>query len=154
MPCALWFCSRYVKTHLIKAICENSIAWQKKNMLPEKFSVFKWSTLESEILYGNRKPFKDDEKWFLFHAKSSFRLWDISIFVLTFSLYRKNGLIRKLRLIRKFMTSFSEAANQKHLIISAMNYSLQNVMHMELVYRIWANSWLLIKQKTKNKDWR
>ena len=31
-----------------------------------------------------RKPFKNDEKCFLFHFKSSFRSQDILIFVLTF----------------------------------------------------------------------
>ena len=34
-----------------------------------------------------------------FHLKSSFRYQDIKIFALTFSLYRKNDLIRKVRLI-------------------------------------------------------
>ena len=41
------------------------------------------------------KPFKNDEKGFLFHVKSSFRSWDIYIFV----------LIRKLWLIFKSMMS-------------------------------------------------
>ena len=51
------------------------------------------------------KPFKNDEKCFLFHLKSSFCFQDISSFVLTFWLFRKNGLIRKIRLVPKFMTS-------------------------------------------------
>ena len=50
-------------------------------------------------------PFKNDGKWFLFHLKSSFRSKDTYIFVLTFWPRRKNGLIRKIRLISKFMTS-------------------------------------------------
>ena len=45
------------------------------------------------------------EKCFLFHLKSSFRSQDIQIFVLTFWACRKNGLIRKIKLISKFMTS-------------------------------------------------
>ena len=35
----------------------------------------------------------------LFHLKSSFRSQDISVFVMTFWSSRKNGLIRKIRLI-------------------------------------------------------
>ena len=35
------------------------------------------------------KAFKNDEKCFLFHAKSSFYSWDIYIFVQTFRLLRK-----------------------------------------------------------------
>ena len=52
------------------------------------------------------KPFKNDEKCFLFHLESSFRSPYIKIFVLTFWSYRKNGLIRKVRLISKFMTTW------------------------------------------------
>ena len=51
------------------------------------------------------KPFKNDEKWFLFHLKSSLRSQDISIFVLSFWQCRKNYLIIKIGLISKFMTS-------------------------------------------------
>ena len=48
------------------------------------------------------KPFKNFEKWFLFHLKSSFRSWDIWVFVLTFWPCRKNDLIRNIKLISKF----------------------------------------------------
>ena len=41
----------------------------------------------------------------LFHLKRSFCSQDILIFVLTFCLCRKNGLIRNIQLISKFMTS-------------------------------------------------
>ena len=37
-----------------------------------------------------------DEKWFLFHLKSSFCSQDIYIFVLTFCSCRENGLIRNI----------------------------------------------------------
>ena len=50
------------------------------------------------------KPFKNNEKRFLFHLKSSFHSQDIWIFVLTFWSCRGNGLIRKIRLISKFLT--------------------------------------------------
>ena len=52
-----------------------------------------------------RKPFKNDEKCFLFHLKSSFHSQDILIFLLTFFSCRKNDLMRKIRLISKFLTS-------------------------------------------------
>ena len=54
------------------------------------------------------KPFKIDEKCFLFHLKSSFRSQGISIFVMTFWLCRKNNLIRNMRLTSKFMASQHE----------------------------------------------
>ena len=34
-------------------------------------------SLRSEAIFDNRKPFKNDEKYFLFHLKSSFRSQDI-----------------------------------------------------------------------------
>ena len=45
------------------------------------------------------------KKHFLVHLKSSFLFQDIQIFVLTFCSCRKNGLIRKIRLVLEFMTS-------------------------------------------------
>ena len=44
-------------------------------------------------------------KTFLYHLNSSFRSQDIYIFVLTLWSCRKNGLIRNIRLISKFITS-------------------------------------------------
>ena len=41
-------------------------------------------TLRSETIFGYWKSFKNDEKCFLFHLKSSFCSQDISIFFLTF----------------------------------------------------------------------
>ena len=60
------------------------------------------STLVSEIIYDNWKPFTNDEKCFLFYFKSP---GDFHIIVLTFWLCRKNGLIRKLWLFSKLMMS-------------------------------------------------
>ena len=51
------------------------------------------------------KSLYNDEKCFLFHLRGSFRSRDISVFVMTFWSCRKNGLIRKIRLTPKFMTS-------------------------------------------------
>ena len=51
-------------------------------------------------------PQKNDEKCFSFHLKSSFCSQVIQIFVLNFWSCRKNGFIRNIRLISKFMTSY------------------------------------------------
>ena len=61
--------------------------------------------VHSETISDNWKPFKNDENFVLLHVKSSFRSWDIYIFVLTYWLCKKSGLIRRLRLIPKFITS-------------------------------------------------
>ena len=46
---------------------------------------FSWRrTLGSETIFGNWKPFKNDEKYFLFHLESFFRSQDFWIFVLNF----------------------------------------------------------------------
>ena len=55
--------------------------------------------------FGSGKHFKNDEKYFLFHLKRSFRSQDIQIFVLTFWSCIKNVLIKKIRLISNFMKS-------------------------------------------------
>ena len=44
----------------------------------------KGALIKSETIFDNSKPFKNDEKCFLFHLKSSFRSKDLSIFVSTF----------------------------------------------------------------------
>ena len=59
----------------------------------------------SPFLFASFKAFENDEKSCLFLLKSSFCSQDIEIFVLTFLSCRKHGLIRKIRLIPKFMTS-------------------------------------------------
>ena len=51
------------------------------------------------------KHFKNDEKSFLFRLKSSFCSQDIYVFVSTFWSCRRNGLIRMIRLISKYLTS-------------------------------------------------
>ena len=42
------------------------------------------STLRSETIFGNWKPFKNGDKCFLFHLQSFSRSQDIKVFVLTF----------------------------------------------------------------------
>ena len=51
------------------------------------------------------KPFKNDKKCFLFRLKSFFCSQDVYVFFTTFWSCRKSSLIRKIRLISKFMTS-------------------------------------------------
>ena len=36
-----------------------------------------WRALMSETIFGDWKPFKHDEKCFLFHLNSSFRFQDV-----------------------------------------------------------------------------
>ena len=82
--------------------------WAKKNICGGLELLFKSRLLPSKKVSFYLlpwKPFKDDEKCFLFHIKSSFRSQDILTFVLKFRSYRRNDLIRKIRLISKIMTS-------------------------------------------------
>ena len=60
-------------------------------------------TLRPETVFGNWKPFKNDEKCFLFHLKS-FLLSRSFSFCLDFLIMYKNGLIKKIRLISNFLT--------------------------------------------------
>ena len=50
------------------------------------------------------KPFKSNEKRFLFHVKSSFRSLRYLIFVPTFLVMYEDGFMLKLRLISKLIT--------------------------------------------------
>ena len=63
-------------------------------------------TFRSETIFGTWKPFKVDEKCFLFHLEILFVL-KILTFCYGFLFMWKNGLIRKIRLIWKFITSKS-----------------------------------------------
>ena len=54
-----------------------------------KFSIFKRPTLRSEKISDNWKHCKNNEKCLFFHPESSFRSWDIHIFIQTFGLCRK-----------------------------------------------------------------
>ena len=53
----------------------------------------KW--LASEWIYDNWKPFKNDEKPFLFQVKSSFRSWDVFILLFLILLFLIFGIGRK-----------------------------------------------------------
>ena len=83
----------------IQVIIMVQIQWK----LMTKF-FFQRRTLRSETIFDNWKLFKNDEKYFLFHLKSSFRCKHIQVLVTLFWSCRKNGSIRKIRLISKSMT--------------------------------------------------
>ena len=53
------------------------------------------SYVPKTVLLLQWKPFKNNEKCFLYHLKSPFRSQDILIFVLNFWPFRKKGLIKK-----------------------------------------------------------
>ena len=73
------------------------------------------------------KPFKNDENCLLFHLKSSFRSQDIQIFILTFWSCRRNGLIRKTRLISKFW--------RRNLVNKQLQYTYCPISHKEKTTR-------------------
>ena len=73
------------------------------NTLEESFKV-RLSHSKKLFYLLQLKAFKNDEKWFLFHPKSSFLSQDIELFVLTFWSCRKNCLIKKIRILSKFVT--------------------------------------------------
>ena len=72
------------------------------------------------------KTFKNGEKCFLFHLKSSFRSQDIYVFVMTFWSCMKKGLIRKIRLTSKFMTSQPAQQTITIHILSNISWSKGN----------------------------
>ena len=56
-------------------------------------------------MFGNWNHFKNDEKCFLFHLKSSISFSRYLNFCLDFLVMQQNGLIRKTSLVTKFLTS-------------------------------------------------
>ena len=62
-------------------------------------------TLRSETIFCKWKPYKNDEKCFLFHLKVLFVLQIFKFLPWLFGHLDKNNLIRKIASISKFMTS-------------------------------------------------
>ena len=106
-------------------------------------------TLNSLAISGNWKPFKNDEKCYLFYLKSSFCFQDILNFCPVFLVMQKNGLIRRLRLISKFMTSqtgkqiitthilpnISRTKNNQTMKFGhAIEYNTRNIVFLEKSY--------------------
>ena len=72
----------------------------------EKTNYLNWTaTFQKNCYLFDWKPFRNDEKCFLFHLKSFFRSQDIWDFISTFWSCRKNGLIWKIRLTSKLIMS-------------------------------------------------
>ena len=97
------------------------------------------------------KPFKSDEKCFLFCFKSSFRSQDILVFVTTFRSCRKNDLIRKIRLTSRFMTSQPGLETIAIQILSNISQSKGN-QTMKLVQT--SSRPLFIFLKKANMSWK
>ena len=82
-----------------------------------------------------------------FHLKNSFRSQDIYVFVTTFWSCRRNGLIRKISLTSKFMTSqpglqliaihtlpniSQSKGNQRMKLGLLIEYNKRNIFHQKL----------------------
>ena len=82
-----------------------------------------------------------------FHLKNSFRSQDIYVFVTTFWSCRRNGLIRKITLTSKFMTSqpglqliaihtlpniSQSKGNQRMKLGLLIEYNKRNIFHQKL----------------------
>ena len=83
--------SVYINVNLLPYV----LLWMLKldpHLLKKLFYLLQW------------KPFKNYKKHFLFRLKSFFHSQYNWIFIFTFWSCRKNGLIRKIRLISKFVT--------------------------------------------------
>ena len=90
--CKIWLAKKSLKMVIFQQELLKSDSNHPKKKQKKAFYFLQWS------------PFKNDEKCFLYHLKSSFRSQDIYIFVMTFWSYRKSSLIRKISLTEKFMT--------------------------------------------------
>ena len=89
-----------MKNYGLKGLCclSQTVSTTSKLLLG-LFKVGISPSKKSFFIFFNEGPLKIMEEASFFHLKSSFRYQDIKIFALTFSLYRKNDLIRKVRLI-------------------------------------------------------
>ena len=88
---------------------EQFIIWLS-TALEMRFSIQDFLSLDSHlpkkyILFASVKALKNDENAFYFILKVLFVFKIVNLFVLTFWSYRKNGLIKNIRLISKFMSS-------------------------------------------------
>ena len=92
-----------IVTFIVNNACSSSIMLAHHQFLFLLFLLESWKgTLTSETIFGNWKSFKNEGKGFLFHLKSSFFIFK---FCLDYLVQLKNSLMRKVRLISKFMTS-------------------------------------------------
>ena len=101
----IWFVITFDTEIFILLTLEGCHGWNKIGAGSGMKNFWKRFVLGSETISDNWKPFKNDEKCFLFHVKSSFLSSYIYIFILIFWLCRKNVWIRRLRFIPKLMMS-------------------------------------------------
>ena len=74
----------------LRKMCEDKNQLQTVKLL--SFRVHLKTHPSPQEISDNWKPFKNNEKCFLLHVQSSFRFWEIYIFVLTFWL---SGCLKK-----------------------------------------------------------
>ena len=69
--------SAVIMYYFFEKLVTHNMSYQWSFMLHTCLDFFKGCTPKSESIFGNCMPFKNDEKCFLFHLKSSFRSQDI-----------------------------------------------------------------------------
>ena len=89
--------AKYFSTPLLQNTSRRLLLKSIENFLKVRLSTYK----KISFYFLQWKPFKNNEKCFLFYLRSQ----DIWIFVLTFCSCRRNDLIGKKRLISNFLTS-------------------------------------------------
>ena len=109
------------------------------------------STLRSQAIIGNWKPFKNGDKCFLFHLQSFWRSQDILSFCFDFLVIYKNSLIRKVRLISKFIkqtTAIHILSNisrnkgvQKTKFAPLIEHNMRNKFVEKIIPKIWWKSY-------------
>ena len=95
------------------------------------------------------KPFKIDEKCFLFHVKDSFCSWDIYIFVLTFCLCTKNWLDKKPMVNFKF--HIAQYLNNEISSGQSIKYNMRNIFLGKSNAKFGGEDW--IQDWIQNQNW-
>ena len=100
------------------------------------------------FIYYNERPLKMMKNAFYFILKALFFLKIFKVFVLTFWSCRKNGLIRKKRLISKFMAS--QSGQQIHILpIISKSKGNQTMKFGQLIEYYKINIFLKIMHKMR-----
>ena len=115
-------------------LCDN---WKTLNFIKvyryfDRFSIVSLSALtfhKNHVICFNERPLKMMKNAFYFNSKAQFVL---KIFVLTFLPYRKNDLIRKIRIISKLVTS-SLVNNQLQYTYCAISHEVNTIRQLNLV---------------------
>ena len=91
-----WIFQESNRTLMCSACAPNSSLWEVIILKSDSH------LLKKVVLFASMKAL---QKWWKISSKKLFLFSKYLIFVLTFWSFRKNGLIRNIRLISKFMTS-------------------------------------------------